>query len=111
MSTQFPHDADGTSIPVLGLRPGGAQALSVTTTSTRNAIAFSATTRVIGVYASGPVFIRTGDSSVTATTTDHYLPAETMVDLSLGGDKRGRHTNIAAVRASVDCTLYISEKE
>ncbi len=111
MTTILPRDVDQAPIPALGLKPGGAQSLTVTAASARNAVAFAADTQVIGVYATGPVFIRTGDATVTAAATDHYLPADTCWDLSLGGGKRAHHTHIAVIRAAFDCQLYVSEKE
>lgn len=111
MTTLLPRDADNAPIPALRLMPGGAHALAVGAASVRNAVPFAAATRVIGVYATGPVFVRTGDQTVTAATTDHYLPADTYLDLSLGGGKQGCHSHIAAVRAAGDCILHVSEKE
>lgn len=111
MTTMLPRDADNTPIPALRLKPGGAQVIAVGNVTARNAVAFSADTRVIGIYATGPVFLRTGGGSVTASATDHFIPADTYIDLSLGGEKQSRHTHVAAIRAASDCTLYLSEKE
>lgn len=111
MATLLPRDADNTPIPTLGLKPGGAHTIAVTATSARNATAFAAETRVIGVYATGPVFIRTGDNTVTATATDHYLPPDTYCDIAIGGSKRSQCSHLAAIRASYDCVVYVSEKE
>lgn len=111
MATLLPRDDDYNPIPALRLRPGGAHVLPVSAASARNAAPFAAATRVIGVCATVPVFLRTGDATVTAAATDHYLPAGILYDLSLGDDRQGRHTHIAVLRAAVDGTLYVSEKE
>ena len=111
MPTLLPRDEDSIPIPALRLRPGGAQCIAVGASSATNAQPFSPSTRVIGIYATGPVFLRSGTAGVASTTADHYFPAYTYYDLSLGDERTGRHTHIAAVRAVTDCTLYISEKE
>lgn len=111
MTTLLPRDDDNFPIPAMRLVPDGAHTITVTDVSARNATAFAAGTRVIGLYATGPVYIRTGDASATAATTDHYLPGGFYYDISLGSGAQGHHTHIAAVRASNDCTLYVSEKQ
>jgi hypothetical protein len=108
--TLLPRDADDRAIPALRLRPGAAQTVSVTSTSARNATAFNAETRVIGIYATVPVYIKPGDSSVTATSSDHYIPAETYMDIAVGGGVPDQYTHAAFIRASSDGTVYISEK-
>ena len=110
MSTLLPVDTDNNPIQVLRLRPGYAQNISVTATSARNTTAFDAATRVIGLYATVPVFVRLGNSSVTAAATDHYIPADTYMDVSVAGNEKQTYNYIAAVRASSDGTLYVSEK-
>ncbi|MCE2510858.1 MAG: hypothetical protein J4G10_07805 [Alphaproteobacteria bacterium] len=109
MTTLLPRDDDNTPNQPLRLKAGKAQSLSVTATSARNTTAFAADTRVIAVYATGPSFIRSGDSTVEAAATDHYLPGGTYLYLSLGQGKAGRDTHLAAIRVSADVTLYISE--
>lgn len=108
--TLLPRDADDRPIPALRLRPGASQTVSVTSTSARNGTGFNAETRVIGVYATVPMFIRLGDNTVTATNTDHYLPAETYMDIAVGGGPADQYTHAAFIRASSDGTVYISEK-
>ncbi|HYE00016.1 MAG TPA: hypothetical protein VEH84_11585 [Alphaproteobacteria bacterium] len=110
MPTLLPRDDDNQPIPALRLRPGGAQALAAGAASVRSA-AFAPGTRVVALYATGPVFLRSGDAAVAAGTGDHYFPAGTYYDLSLGAEKQPRHTHIAALAAEAPCTLYISEKE
>lgn len=111
MSTFLPRDDDYQPIPALRLKAGGAHAIDATTVSTRNATPFAPQTRVVGIYATGPVYLRTGDATVTATAADHYFPAGVYYDLSLGDDRQGRHTHIAVLRADTDARLYVSEKE
>jgi hypothetical protein len=111
MATLMPRDDDNAPIPALRLRPDGAHALTVGASSTRNATAFDPSTRVIGVYATVPVFLRTGDATVTAAATDHYFPAGVYYDISLGGDRADRDSHLAAVQADGAGTLYLSEKQ
>ncbi len=111
MTTLLPRDDDNFPIPALSLRAGGAHAISATAASQRNATPFSADTRVIGLYATEPVYVRLGDASVTAATTDHYFPAGVYYDISLGNAKTDRATHIAVLKAGTnDGTLYVSEK-
>jgi len=111
MATMMPRDDDNSPIPALRLRPGGAHALAATAVTTRNAVAFAADTRVIGLFATVPVYVRTGGADVTATAADHYFPAGVYYDVSLGGPKGDRHSHVAVLRADGDGTLYVSEKE
>ncbi len=110
MSTLLPTDANNFPIPALRLRTGGSHAITVTATSARNATAFNAATRVISLYATVPIFVRLGDNTATAVATDHYIPADTSLDIAVAGDNEQTATHIAAIRASSDGTLYVSEK-
>lgn len=110
MTTLLPVDANNYPLPVLRLLSGGAKTVAVTASSARTATAFDAETRVVGLYATSAMFIRFGNSSVTAASTDHYLPADTYMDLSIAGDETQSFTHIAAVRSATDGTLYVSEK-
>ncbi len=108
--TLLPTDTNNNPIPVLRPRPGFAQTVAVTAAAARNTNAFDTATRVIGVYATVPMFIRLGNNTVTATTSDHYLPADTYMDIAVAGSATQTYGYIAAIRASSDGTLYISEK-
>ena len=111
MSTILPQDNNNHAIPVLRLKPGGAHAVAATAVSARVG-PFDPATRVIGLYATGPVFVRSGDATVSAAATDHFLPEGFYYDISLGHPLAGPvHTYLAVLRADTDCTLYISEKE
>lgn len=113
MTTLLPKDADNNAIPALRLADGGAHALTVTATSNRNTTAFSEDTKIISLYATAPVYLKLGDNTALATTSDHYFPANTYYDIAItGGAGKGPHNAyISALRVSEDCTLYISEKE
>lgn len=114
MPTLLPKDADNNIIPALRLRgTGGAHSIAATVTSARNATAFNPETKVVSVYATGPVYLRFGTSSITASPTDHYYPSGVYYDFAIsGGDGKGpRFTHLAVLRASADCTVYVSEKE
>lgn len=111
MPTLLPTDVDENVIPAVRLCPGGAHSIAATITSARNATAFNADTRVVSLYATGAVYIKFGDSSVTATTSDHYFPSGVYYDFAVGGGRVKQHTHVAVLRVSADCTLYISEKE
>lgn len=111
MTTLLPRDGDNNAIMALGFKDGGAHNVNVTATSARNTTSFDNDTRVIGVYATGDVFIAFGDTGVVASGADHFIPADTYIDIAIGGGKSQQYTHIAAVRSTNDCTLYISEKE
>ena len=110
MTTQIPCDSDGIPIPALRLRPGGSHSLVVGHESNRTG-SFDPATRVVSVFATGPLFLRSGGADVTAATSDHYIPEGIWLTLSLGGGKAQRHTHLAAIRSAADCTLHISEME
>lgn len=113
MTTLLPKDADNNTIPAFRLREGGAHSIAFTDTAARNSTAFDSDTKVISLYATMPVYLKLGDSSVTATTSDHYFPAGIYYDVAIaGGSAKGPHNAyISALRTTEDGTLYISEKE
>ena len=114
MPTLLPKDADNNIIPTLRLKgTGGAHAIAATATSARNSTAFDADTRVVSVYATGAVYLRFGSSTVTATAFDHFYPDGVYSDFAVGGgDVKGpRFTHLAVLRATADCSVYVSEKE
>ena len=110
MPTILPVDANNYPVPVLRFRPGAAQILSVSSSTARNGTAFNNDTRVIGLYATTAMFVRFGDNTVTAAATDHYIPADTYMDVSIAADDIQTFTYVAAIRSATDGTLYISEK-
>lgn len=109
--TSLPLDSHDNPIPALRLKDGGAHVVAAGAASARNTAAFDATTKVISLYATVPVYVKMGDSTVTATTSDHYFPAGVYYDIALGSDRSGYMSHIAVLRESSDGTLYISEKE
>ncbi len=111
MTTLLPQDSDNNPIPALRLKDGGAQSIAASVTSARNVTAFDEETRVVSVYSDVAIFVKFGDSSVSATTSDHYIPSGLYYDLAIGGGRVGHYTHIAVLRESVDGTVYISEKE
>jgi len=112
MTTFLPLDSTGRAIPALRLKSGGAHAVSVGASTARNSTGFDSETRIVSLYATVPVYIKTGDSSITATTSDHFFPAGVYYDLAIGGGPVKQATNIAVLKAGAENgTLYISEKE
>ncbi len=113
MTTLLPKDNDNNPIPAMRLTPGGAHSVAATASSARNATAFNADTRVVSVYATGAVYLRFGNSLVTAASTDHYFPEGLYYDFAIGGgDRKGaHHTHLAVLAAGSNCSVYISEKQ
>lgn len=114
MTTLLPKDADNNVIPALRLRSsGGGHAIAATSVSARNMIAFSPETKVVSVYATGPVYLKFGGPGVTSSNTDHYFPAGVYYDFAIsGGGAKGPHnTHLAVLAAGANGTVYVSEKE
>lgn len=111
MPTILPLDSDNHPIPAIRLKQDAAHVIAATVTSARNATAFDGETKVVSLYATEPVYVRFGDATVTATTSDHYYPSGIYYDFSIGGDKVPHYTHIAVLRVSADGAVYVSEKE
>lgn len=111
MTTLLPTDADDNPIPAVRFKNGGAHAISSGISSVRNSSAFDGDTRVISLYATEDVYIRFGDSSVTASTSDHFFPKGTYYDISVGGGRTAQYSHIAVLQVSAAGTVYVSEKE
>jgi len=111
MPTILPRDVQNIPLPALRLKDGAAHAIAVTGTSAKNTNAFNAQTKIISLYATGPVYLRFGGASVTATTSDHYFPEGVYYDIAIATDQASAYAYVAVIRASYDCTLFISEKE
>ena len=107
----MPLDSNDNPIPALRLKDGGAHTISTSTSSARNATAFGDDVHVISVYATEDVYLKFGDSSVTAAGTDHFFPAGVYYDIAIGGDGAARYTHMAALRVTTDGSVHISEKE
>jgi hypothetical protein len=111
--TKQPRDDAGVAIPVLRFRAGGSQALTVSGSSQRSSEVRRGT-RVVTVTATQPVFFRSGDASVTASLSDHYLVSSIPYDIALGSDissDTGYHTHLAFIAVSAEAQVYISERE
>lgn len=111
MTTLLPQDQNDNPIPALRLKSGGAHKVSAGASSTNNATAFNENTKIIGLYADAPVYIAFGNSSITATTDDHFFPAGIYYDVSIGGDHSAHYSHIAVLQAAGSGTVFISEKE
>lgn len=85
MTTLLPQDQNNNPIPALRMKSGGAHNITVSASSTRNAAPFDAETRVVSLYTDTPAYITFGDASITATTNDHFFPANTYYDVAIGG--------------------------
>lgn len=111
MPTLMPTDDNNHPIPALRLKDSGAHSIAATATSARNATAFGTDTQVISICPTVAVFVKCGPSSVTATASDHYIPAGLYYDIAIGGDGQKQTTHIAVLRAETsDGIVYISEK-
>jgi len=110
MTTKLPMDANDNPIPALRLKDGGAHAITVTASPTRNTAAFNQETRVISLFSTVDIIVKLGDSSINATASDHFFPAGTYYDIAIGGDGTGHTAYISALATDNDGTLYISEK-
>lgn len=110
--TLQPLDLNNNPIPALRLKNGGAHSIAATATSARNTTAFPSSTKVVGFYATVPVYIKMGGAAVTASTSDHYFPEGIYYDFAIVGDGAAHYTHIAVLRADgTSGTVYISEKE
>ncbi len=111
MPTLLPQDSDSNIIPAMRLLPAGAHHISSSSSSARNSTNFNDGTRVVSVYATEAVYLKFGDSTVTATSSDHYYPGGVYYDFAIGGDRTGHYTRLAVLRVASDGDVYISEKE
>lgn len=111
MPTFLPTDSNDNTIPAVRLKPAGAHTITTSGTSVRNIMPFDADTRIISIYATEDVYLNFGDDTVTAATTDHFFPAGTYYDFSIGGDNVRHYTHVAALQVSTGGTVYVSEKE
>ena len=110
MSTYLPLDERNNAIPALRMKGDKAHSINFTSSSASNSTAFDAATHVVSLYATEDIYLKFGDETVTATTSDHFFPAGIYYDVSIGDEANGHATHIAALRVSGDGVLYISEK-
>ena len=115
MPAKQPRDSGGSPIPVLRFRADTAQKLtSVTSSVAQRTSAFTTGAQVITVTASTAMYLVTGDSSVTATSSSHYLVSGVPMDLALGMDMSSTidyHTHASFIAVGDTGTVYISERE
>jgi hypothetical protein len=109
MSKQ-PRDDANQPIPVLSFRPGGAQTLTLSDSSTRSA-AFAPSVRVISLFSDADCRFELGDGSVSASATSHFLPAGLYIDVSLGSDNVPSANARYLAVIGTSGTLHISERE
>lgn len=107
--TAMPRDGNLNPIPCMAfMRGAGAHKITVSGTSARNSTAFATETQVVSLYTTEACYVEIGDSTVTATTSTHYMPAASSLFVSLlGGPDKATH--IAAIQDTTGGTLYISE--
>lgn len=110
MTTKLPLDVNDNPIPALRMKDGGAQVIASGAVSARNGTAFDGETRIVSLYATEPVYLAFGDSSVSATSSDHYFPGGLYYDVSLGGDGAPHATHVAVLQVAAAGSVYISEK-
>ena len=102
-----PLDRKGRVLPVLRFKANTSQALSANIAASTRSNQFGGTTQVISVLSvTYPVYFDTGNSSIGATTSSHYLPPDNMLQLKLGD-----HTHLAVRAVSSNTTIYVSELE
>jgi len=94
------RDGYGTAIQGV-LFPSAAQSKSISSTATRST---AMTLPIIRVVSTTACFVSIGSSTVTATTSSHYLPANTVEYFLLRGNGY-----LSAVTSSATGTIYISE--
>lgn len=111
MTTRLPLDTNNNPIPALRLKSGGAHTINSTASSARNTTAFGSDTRIVSLFTTQDVYLKFGDASVTAASTDHFFPAGIYYDFAIGGDGTGHFTHLAVLRKNADGIVYISEKE
>ena len=108
MSRQ-PIDDNNYAIPILPLKVGGGQKVTIGAASTRST---AVTTQAVTLHATTNCFVEVGDATVVASTsTSHYLPELQTYDVSTGilfGTSDTRH--IAVIRDTADGVLFISER-
>tara|TARA_R110000751_G_scaffold188696_1_gene294672 strand:- start:358 stop:669 length:312 start_codon:yes stop_codon:yes gene_type:complete len=98
----LPHDKN--SSPVPALFPALQQTVTVASSSARTAANFGANTLVVELTPTKNMFVLFGDSTATADSNDIYLAAGVVYTYATNG-----HSRIAAIRATADGTLYVTE--
>jgi hypothetical protein len=111
MTLRLARDDHGTPVPLMALKQAGGQKISVTATSARSTalgIGANGAGSFVRLYSTEDCYVNPGGSAVVAlTTTSHFLPAATYLDIYV----KASHRYISAIRATADGTLYVSELE
>lgn len=107
--TRMPIDAGGNPIPAIQLNGDKAHHLTAGATASKNTVPFDKYTSVVSVFVEGSgegIYMKFGDSSVTATSASHHFPAGVYYNFAL---KEGV-THLSVLRkGSSDQTVHISE--
>lgn len=107
----MPRDSSGAYVQVLRAGAGLAHHITTSGVSARNSSAFNADTRAIEIHCTEDCYFQTGNSSITASSADHWLPGGETRVYSVGGDKQAQHTHIAVIQDTTAGTLHVSELE
>lgn len=107
----MPYDAGGAHVQVMRPLSGGAHHITTSGVSARNSVAFNSNTRVIEILCKEDCYFQTGDNTVTASSSDHFLRADVGRVYSIGGDKQVQHTHIAVIQDTTGSILHVSELE
>jgi len=108
MSTEMPRDDFGAAVPVLGLAAAYSTAFDATTSQRIGP--FATGVRVVTLRTDGPVYIKFGDSSVVADSSDHFIAGGEILDLALGDGSSVPITHIAVLGATGTGVLNLSER-
>jgi hypothetical protein len=112
MSKQ-PRDDANEPIPVLGLKPAGGSKINFNPSSSSLSTQFSASIRVITLYATDDCYVEIGNAAVQAnTSTSHFVPSGFLYDIALGSQFISAETfkYISVIGATVSGVLHISER-
>ena len=111
--SKMPTDDGGVEIPVLGLTKHGGYIVPFTS-STANSSPQISGTKVASLHATVDCFVEiTVDNAAANTSNSHFLPASSMVDISLGqGVSTANYSKyISVIGATEAGTLYISKRD
>ena len=98
----LPHDKN--SKPVQALFPASQVAVTVTGTTARTAADFDVDTLAVELTPTEDMYIKFGDSTVTATSSDVLIKSGIVYVYAINGNDR-----LAAIRVSTNGTLYVTE--
>ncbi len=102
VQTLLPRDAHNTSIQTMA--PVASQARSFTGTTARTTQDFETGVKVVELRPTMACFIKFGDGTVEATSSDFFLLASERVTYHIG-----THTRVAVIPDTTGGTLHITE--